>query len=324
MPDNLLTVDLGGTRIRFAQFTSSNCLIEGSLVKFLNSDFSSISDAFQRYIETMKSLSLSFSCSNCVLAVAAPIEGDEVRLTNFSWSFSCKKLQDEFGFHQLQVVNDFAVLGQVLPYLEESHLHLIGNTDAKRDINLPMVVLGSGTGVGVASCIKNKSGWSVISTEGGHLEFAPQDEEDIEIFLAAKKRMATVSYENLLCGKGVELLDSLIAEINGRGKSTRTAAEIQAQAKNSEQAALATIARFWKLCGNFAGQVALVAGARGGVFITGGVADQLLEWVNDSDFRLAFENKGVMSSYNRSIQSAVITHPYPALAGCAALFMNKN
>ncbi len=251
------------------------------------------------------------------LAVAGPVAGDEFRFTNNPWAFSQKALREHLGVRRLLLVNDFEALALALPSLAGSDLHPLGRRIPPAAGRLPLAVLGPGTGLGVAALVPHAHGWTALPGEGGHLGFAPQDDLEREIDRVLRRAVPRVSNETILCGAGLVALYRALAAIEGRtGVPDIVAADIAQLALAGTQAlALRAVDVFCAVLGAVAGDVALLTGARGGVFIGGGIAPRLLPLLEASRFRMRFEDKGVQRDYAGAIATSVIVAPVPALAG---------
>ncbi len=306
-----LVADIGGTNARFA-------LVQGGEIQQLRvlsaDDFPLFHDALDDYLKGLPS-SLPRPQMAC-LAVAAPLLGDQICLTNRGWSFSKRGLQRQFHFQQLEVINDFHALVMALPFLTSADVQLLGGPSPGQDHGAKLV-LGPGTGLGVASLVPHGSSWVPLPGEGGHASFAPGSKLECELLSVLRARWGRVSYETILSGPGLANLWQALLDLGQPGQP-RSAAQITAAAQAGESAARDCLATFAGILGSYAGDLALICGARGGVYIGGGIAPRILPFLQASSFRQRFEEKAPMERFVHGIPTYVITAGTPALTGAAA------
>lgn len=319
-----LVADIGGTNARFALIDLSRPQIELMHVQHLpTADFASLQHAAQAYLQQ-----IGQRPRQACLAVASPVQGDEVRLTNRAWSFSQAELRAVLELDALRVLNDFGAVATAVPYLNE-HDRSTLHGDPAAPLRGPVSVLGPGTGLGVALLIGDEHHWQVVETEGGHVSFAPLGEEEhcIERWMSA--RFGRTSHERLLCGLGLSHIHAALSgEEAGRplGKShpLRDPAEIVAAALDGHDLlARRTLARFCAVLGSVAGDAALIHGARS-VMIAGGIVPRFIPFLRSSGFRERFLAKGRFAAYLESVAIHVITHPNPGLLGAAVALQQIN
>jgi glucokinase len=251
-----------------------------------------------------------------VLALAAPVNGDEsdeIRLTNRDWCVRLPALSARFGLSSIHAVNDFEALAWAVPSLNESDLQPIG--EAKSFPHGVKLVVGPGTGLGVAALVQVGSGWQVIASEGGHCSFGPAFADEEPVFRRLAEQKTPLSAECILSGAGLARLH--IAMHPGTMKLKPEMIMMQARAGNRE--ARATTALFVRLLGRFAGDMAMVFKATGGVYIAGGVATGLGSLFDARLFRAAFERHPPYERLLKEIPSALITCAAPGLIGCIAV-----
>jgi glucokinase len=181
----------------------------------------------------------------------------------------------------------------------------------------PMVALGAGTGFGVAALARSERGDVPIATEGGHAAFAPTDEIEAAVWRALQARYGRVSIERLLSGQGLYDLYCALAEQGGLAVALPNEAAVTTEGMVGDPLASATLDRFVGMLGSVAGDLALTFGARGGVFVSGGIAPRIAEKLATGSFRARFEDKGRLAEYVKSIPTYLVLHPYPAIVGCA-------
>ena len=255
---------------------------------------------------------------HAALAVANPINGDYVRMTNRAWEFSTDAVRRELGLHTLLIVNDFTALAMALPGLKPDDLMQVGPGTA--GANAVVGVLGPGTGLGVSAVIPTVDGFVTLGSEGGHMNFAPADEREFAILQYAWREWPHVSNERLISGPGMEIIYRALAQRNGVKAAPRTSPDIIAGAlEERDPLCLEVLDCFSGMLGVAAANLAVTLGAFGGIFIGGGIVPRMGEWFAKSSFRARFEAKGRFSDYLSSIPTYVITTPHPALRGVATI-----
>jgi len=252
------------------------------------------------------------------LAVATAVTGDRIEFTNSPWSFSRRALQATLALQQLCVLNDFEALALALPHLTADQLrHHAGPVPDRHGAR---AVIGPGTGLGVGGALPTPRGWMAIPGEGGHATIAPGNDEEDQILRIVRRRFEHVSAERLLSGIGLPVLHAATAELHGAPTpgDDWTAPAILEQGLAGDAVARHTLELFCGLLGSFAGNVALTLGARGGVYIGGGIVPRLGDFFFNSSFRARFEAKGRLTPYVAGIPTAVIVDTLAALTGAAA------
>ena len=244
---------------------------------------------------------------------AGPVNGDEISLTNRAWSFRLSELRDRFGFAQVRAINDFEALAWALLGLAPTDTRPLGRHSEER--RGAKVVLGPGTGLGVAALVPAGNGWQAVASEGGHMSFGPASDDEEPIFARLRAECGPVSAETVLCGRGLGRLHLALHP----GAQRLTSEEIIAQAQAGDAAALATTVLFTRLLGRFAGDVAVTFKAIAGVYITGGVATGLAAVLDEAVFRAAFEAHPPYQKTLAATPTRLLTCTEPGLLGCAAL-----
>ncbi|MFU8765140.1 MAG: glucokinase, partial [Haliea sp.] len=260
--------------------------------------------------------------SRAAIAVACPVTGDEIRLTNRSWSFSRRDLQAELGFDEMLVINDFGAAARSIPALYDDE-KMILHHGVHQEPRAPISVIGPGTGMGVALITQlEPDNWHVIETEGGHVSYAPQGTEEQMIHDWLMARHGRVSVERVLSGNG---LGRIHAALSGRDPSRIQTpndsfllpADIVARALAGEDvASRRALARFCAVLGSFAGDCALIHGART-VAIAGGIAPRVASFLRASAFLERFLDKGRFAAWLETVRVVLVTHPEPGLLGAA-------
>ena len=308
-----LVADIGGTRLRAALSDAGSPPY--AIAELACADYPGPAEALLDYLAAQAARPVA-AC----LAVAGPVAGDEFRFTNNAWAFSIEELRRKLGLERLLLKNDFEALALALPSLAGNDLHPLGLATQPPSGRLTLAVVGPGTGLGVASLVPHAGAWIAQPGEGGHIGFAPQDDLEREVERVFRRNKPRVTNEDILSGAGLAALYQALGEIEGRPAATElTPAEVSRRALAGEDALAArTIDVFCAVLGAVAGDVALLTGARGGVFVGGGIAPRILPLLKRSRFRQRFEDKGVQRGYMRAIGTAVIVARTPALAGAVA------
>jgi glucokinase len=306
-----LVADIGGTNARFALADIGQGMPRLFRQETLpTADYASLPHAAEAYLAKhgMKPLMASF-------AVACPVNGDEIRLTNRAWAFSQRELQASLGLEHQLVINDFGAAAMaVLAIGDGDRVILHGTAESQR--RGPITVIGPGTGLGVALIVgDDRRGWQVVETEGGHVSFAPQVEEEQRIAdWVAARHHGRCSNERLLSGLGLSYIDAVLAERD----ALRDPADIVAAAlAGHDVAARRSLARFCSIFGSVVGDAALIHGAKT-VAIAGGIIPRFIPYLRASAFRERFLAKGRFASYLESVSMHVISHQSPGLIGAAA------
>ncbi len=312
-----LLADVGGTNARFALETGPGRI--GSVKVLPCADYATLAAALQAYLRLPEVVAAGAApVRQAAVAIANPVDGDLLRMTNHHWSFSIEALRRECGFEHFVVVNDFTALARALPHLAQADKRQVGPGAARPGAALGLI--GAGTGLGVSGLIPARGGWTALRSEGGHVSFAPVDETEIAILRFAWREFAHVSAERLLSGDGLELIHRALAERAGGPAEPLAAAEITRRALAGESALCdAVIEAFCSMLGGMAGNVAVTLGALGGVYIGGGIVPRLGERFERSCFRARFEQKGRFAEYLSQVPTFVITAQYPAFLGASAI-----
>ncbi len=295
--------DIGGTNARFAlrEAGRSSPVIVLPVAGFPTAEAA--------LTEALRLLKPGGEVTRTVLAVAGPVVEGRARLTNGDWVFDPADLDARLGLGEVRVVNDFIALAHALPALEAADLAPIGGGSPVK--GAPLLVLGPGTGLGAAGYVP---GAGAVATEGGHITLAPSTAEQAAVLTRIGPR---VSAEEVLSGPGLERLHAAMT-------GERLEAEaIVAAAGGGEAKARAAVAMFLDLLAGYAGDMALAWGARGGVFLGGGVLSHLAPFIDTVAFRARFEAKPPMQPYLANIPLARITHPAPAFVGLAGLAQSE-
>ena len=315
-----LVGDIGGTNARFGLVDLSGdpfAVVDAE--SFVGRDFPRPGDAIRAYLDKR---GLSARLAGAVMAVAGPVQNNEIRFTNSQWTLSGADLRG-MGFGRAQLVNDYAALAMAAPLLTGADLFTLG-PDLPAHPRQNLAVLGPGTGFGVAALAQDELGSATVTTEGGHISFAPCDAVEIEILRVLMRRYPRVSIERILCGRGLSELHQTLQLIEGKVGPSIAQEVITSNALAGDPECLATILRFCAILGAVAGDMALVYGARGGVFVAGGIPPLFIDILAASDFRKRFEAKGRFADYMASIPTRVIMRRHAALLGAARVLEVLN
>lgn len=298
-----LVADIGGTTCRFAVVGADGR--PDRVIRFPNRDEPDIATAIARY-----TAEAGVRPSAGVLAIAAPVDGDEIALTNCAWRFRLSALRSQLGFSHLFAINDFAAVAWSLVGLSASEVSPIGPVrECRTGVK---VACGPGTGLGIAALIPDNGSWRVLDSEGGHVLFGPASDEEELVFRRLRASGSVGSAEALLSGPGlVRLHHALNPET-----SPLTSEEIIVRARAGDAPTRATVTLFVRLLGRFAGDVALVFKAAG-VYLAGGVGEGIASLIDANDFRRAFEAHRPYERLLAAIPTFVITERTPGLIGCA-------
>lgn len=310
-----IVADIGGTNARFALVTGktqNNFLIDHIHVLSAR-EYPSCAAALRAYLEKIGGMKPLSAC----LAIAGPVVGDLVRMTNLSWEFSCVAMAKEFGFQHFVAMNDFAAVAAACGELTDEHLVTVKLGTEER--NATKAVFGPGTGLGVAGLVNHGGRWQPVPCEGGHVNIAPATAFEADVIKAAISQHGHVSAEMFLSGPGLVNLYKAICAVRGQQPGEVTPAAITSAALSGGDALMTqTLSTFCSLLGSFAGNLALTYGAKGGVYMAGGILPRFSDYLILSDFNQRFASKGVMSHYVESIPAKLIVHPETAFVGAAA------
>ena len=313
MVERGLIGDIGATNSRLALVEADGSLAQ---IRVLATDeFAGLAEMIEAYFS---SKARAERPPRAVLAVASPVTGDEVSFTNVPWTFSIDGLRERLGFERLDVINDFVANALAVPHLAPSgYMQIGGGAPVKA---APVAVLGPGSGLGVSALVFDRGGAVPIQGEGGHVTMAPADAQEAQVLDWMRKRFDHVSAERVLSGPGLVNLYAALCELRGERQEQFTAAQItDAHVDEGHPRAREATDMFCAMLGTVAGNLALTFGARGGVYIAGGIVPRLGARFADSAFRARFEAKGRFQHYLAAIPTYVITHPFPALVGAAGL-----
>lgn len=304
--------DIGGTNARWAWQPAPEAPLQD--VSVLPCDASaSLQESAFRYLAARG----TEQPRTAAIGIATAVTGDEVRFTNNAWAFSIQGFKRALGLEHCLVINDFTALAMSLPALAPSDLQAVGSGTAVA--GSPMALIGPGTGLGVSGLVSQGIGkWSALSGEGGHATVAPADDYESDLLAVLRQRFDHVSAERVLSGNGLINLYNAVCDLEGEVASPVEAADVtdRALARSDAQCERA-VQLFASFLGNVAGNLALTLGARGGVYLGGGIVPRLGQAFDAQLFRQRFEEKGRFQDYLRPVPTWIITAQTPALIGAS-------
>lgn len=307
-----LLADIGGTYARFAVEVQKGELLHSR--SLLCADYPDFYSAVRAYLDSLPGLKIE----HAAVAIANPVDGDAVSMTNYHWHFSIEDMRQQLGLDTLLIVNDFTALAMAVPRLGGQDVQKIGEGEARKQSVIG--VLGPGSGLGVSGLIPSGDGWISLGSEGGHTSFAPRDEREIAVLRYVWKQFDHVSFERLVSGPGLELIHRALQERAQLPVTQLSAPEItQAALDVSDAICGEALDVFCALLGTAAANLAVTLGATGGIYIGGGIVPRLGEYFEHSSFRSRFEEKGRFSRYVAAIPTYVITAEHATLIGASAI-----
>jgi glucokinase len=317
----ILCGDIGGTNTRLMVAEVDGMHISTILQKQYSSHvfgcFEDVLDIFLREVEVVP--------ESACFAVAAPVKGSEAQMTNLSWNLNVSTLESIYGFSQISLINDFSALAYGVPVLDESQFKII--QQGEFDSEAPRIVMGAGTGLGLAQSICHHGTWQVLPSQGGHNAFSPCNVLQCDILEYLLNCQDYVSNEDLLSGKGLVSLYQFYAQRSGQSESARVrlilalddpAAEIsQSGIRGDDELATQALTQFIEIYGAVAGDAALYTLAFGGVFLGGGIAPKIDKQLCTDTFVGSFSKKGKMSKLMSKFPVRIIMNEQVGLLGAA-------
>lgn len=308
----VLIGDIGGTNARFAILVDANAEPK-EFPTVQTASFATIDEAIQTAILDKTAI----RPLSAVLAVAGPVDGDEIELTNCNWVVKPRQMFETLGLQDVTVLNDFEAQALAVVALGPEHMERIGGGEGEQAAS--RVVLGPGTGLGVAGLVHARHIWIPVPGEGGHVDMGPRSARDFAVFPHIERIEGRISGEQMLCGRGLVNLYRAVAAADGKPATFTTPAEITSAALAQADAVAQEALDIFVTClGRLAGDLALIFMSRGGVFLTGGIAQKIVPALKSGLFRAAFEDKAPHNALLRAMPVYVITHPLAAVAGLAA------
>jgi glucokinase len=303
--------DIGGTNARFAIAQGGKY---AQLRHVENEHYPSLHDALADYLKALPEAERANLAG--ALAIAGPVLGDRISLTNKAWSFSVEELKRSLHLTALTVVNDFAANAYAIPHLTSRQKFAIGPVIENAHGNIGVV--GPGTGLGMSSLIPHGDGWTLVAGEGGHATLPASTEEEFAIIQMLRKRWSHVSAERVLSGAGLVNLYEALCALRGIEPLMLSPADVTRRAMDkSDENCVRAFDHFCDFLGGVAGDLALTISAFGGVYIAGGILLRFKEAFAASAFRQRFESKGRFASMLAKMPTWLILEESPGLIGLA-------
>jgi glucokinase len=311
-PFPILIGDIGGTNARFCLLDEGASSL-GDVTIVQTADYETIDDAIADAVLSKAARKPRAT----ILAVAGPINGDEIPLTNCPWVVRPKDLLANLGFEDVMVINDFEAQALAVATLDGDNQVQIGRGTQKEGHS--RVVLGPGTGLGVAGLVHARGVWIPVPGEGGHVDLGPRSARDLQVFPYIERIEGRISAEQILCGRGLLSLYRAICVADGVApKHAKPAAVSEHGLSGEDKQAEEAVNLFAIYLGRVAGDMAVVFNAKGGVYLGGGIPQKILAALQRPQFRAAFEDKAPHGEMMAGIPTFVVTHPLAALAGLSA------
>jgi glucokinase len=309
----ILIGDIGGTNARFAVIDDVEAEVR-QLPTAHTRDHKTLEDAIEKVVIDGSGT----RPRSAILAAAGPVSGDFVDLTNSDWNVEPKTIIKRFGIGDVILLNDFEAQSLALPALGKHDLDPIG--DGRRLETRAKVVVGPGTGLGAGALIHASNAWIPVPGEGGHIDLAPMSARDFAIWPHLEKTNGRVSGETLISGGGIVRLYRGICASDGVAPVFADPADITGAGLSGEnEQAVETLALFSTYLGRFAGDLALVFMAWGGVYLGGGIATKIAPALKSGAFREAFVDKAPHRKLLEEMATAIVTNTNSALVGIAAM-----
>ncbi|MCP1674887.1 glucokinase [Natronocella acetinitrilica] len=309
-----LLADIGGTNARFAIQQATGGAPEQQRV-LACADHATLTEAVEAYLITTDGP----RPKQAAMAIATPVTGDHVRMTNHHWSFSIEQTRRALHLAELHLLNDFTAQALAVPHLAAADkTPLGGDTPAP---GCAIAVLGPGTGLGVSGLLPAADGWIPLQGEGGHVSFSPATDLEIELLRTLRQNHDHVSAERVVSGMGIANIHGALVQIHGQAGDSLSAPVIVERARQGDcELCLLTLRTFAGILGNVTGNLVLTLGARGGFYICGGIVPRLGALFDRDLFRQRFEAHGRFSDYLAPIPGTLVTAAQPALMGLARGF----
>jgi glucokinase len=300
--DTWLIADVGGTSSRCAIYRLTERRYD-ELRVFHNDDFPDLEGLLAGYLSAFEPRP-----AGGAVAIAAPVSGDDVRMTNREWHFDRAEVGRQLGLSPFYVINDFHAVAYALPEIRQRDLVEVGTSREYRDGT--RATLGPGTGLGVGAWIQDGNGGAAMFGEGGHVTLSGRDPGEDGIIARLREQYGHCSAERVLSGPGIVALHNAM---HGEMKTSReiTSGTVDPKCR-------ATMEQFFRFLGSVAGDLAMTTGATGGVYIAGGIVPDHIEQIRASTFRQRFEDKNRYRGYMQAIPTYVVTDPTPGLTGLGA------
>jgi glucokinase len=315
-----LIADIGGTNARFALLRGAQTSAERVLAC---ADFPDIVAAAEHYLASAGAAAPGERPLHAAMAIAGPVTGDLIRMTNHVWQFSAAGTRRQLGLERLIFMNDFTALALAIRHLPAEELRPIGV--GRPVAGAPIALMGPGTGLGVSGLIPAGNQWVPLQGEGGHVTLSVMTERELAILGVLRREWSHVSAERVLSGPGLVSLYQAVSTLEKVTPEPLTPAQITQRALGgSDRVCLEVVSTFCALLGTLAGNLVLTLGALGGVYIGGGIVPQLGQLFVNSRFRDRFEDKGRYASFLAEVPAYVINTRLPAFIGLARSFVDPG
>jgi len=318
----IVAADIGGTHARFAiaEIPPEGKPVLGEIVTLQTSSFASLETAWEEFARVAG----REIPKQAAIAIAGPVTGETVRMTNNSWVIHTGRLDQQLGLDAVIVINDFAAVAHAVANAGPDQFEYLAGPDGPLPGTGTVSVIGPGTGLGVAHFHRYPGGYHVQATEGGHVDFAPVDNVGDAILQRLRKRHRRVSVERVVSGPGIVEIHAALAALEGRAVQEFGDREIwDSGLAGSDYLAAAAVEHFCLALGSVAGDFALAHGS-GGVVIAGGLGYRIRETLIQSGFAERFRFKGRYEQMMGGLPVKLITHPQPGLFGAAAAFAQEH
>ncbi|MBV8543763.1 MAG: glucokinase [Acidobacteria bacterium] len=307
--------DIGGTKVLLQLVDASQA---GRTViaeqRYESKAYATFDAMLDEFVSEHAPASIDAAC----FAVAGPVFADRAEVTNLTWKIDALALVKQFSIGRVSLINDFYAVALGVPILAAADFIVL---NAGKRVNFaPIAILGAGTGLGEANLVHDGMKWNVVPSEGGHADFAPQDEEQTQLFLNLHPKYGHVSWERLLSGMGLVNIHNFLSG-HDRPYDETLPMEIAKALAEGDPTAARTFAIFVDIYGAEAGNMALRLLARGGVYLAGGVAAKNVDRFTDGKFMAAFLRKGRFQNILAAIPVNLITNPKVGLLGAAEMAM---
>ena len=317
----IVSVDIGGTHARFAfaKVAEGRVATLGAAITLKTAEHASLQTAWEAFgAQAGRPLPRA-----AAIAVACPIAGDMLKLTNNPWIIRPASIGAQLGVETHVLINDFGAVGHAVASLDPAHFTSVCGPERTLGADEVITIVGPGTGLGVAQIVRRGGHIQIIETEGGHIDFAPLDTLEDAILARLRQRYRRVSVERILSGPGLTEIYQGLAAIEGRAVSTLDDKALWTLALDgSDNLAVAALDRFCLCLGSVVGDMALAQGGTA-VVIAGGLGQRLARHLPGSGFVQRFAAKGRFEARMAAIPVKLVTHPQPGLYGAAAAYARE-
>ncbi len=326
-----LAADVGGTHARIGLVVRSSGGAQPVQVlhyhRYICADWPGLAAMLQDFVAQLGDTAHAPAqgrIRHCAVACAGYVLDDAIINENLPWPVSIGEIRGGLGIQRLAVINDFEAVAYASQFIAVDETRAIIDA-AQPAAPGPVLVLGPGTGLGAAVLFPGQPRAQVLATEAGQISLAPGNEREIEILRLLRRERAHVSFEDALSGPGLLKLYRALSTLRGSDLRQQTPAEVTGAAlAGSDAAAVETLQVFCGLLGSFVGDLALIYGARGGVYLAGGILPQIHSFLQTSAFAERYFNKGVMRAYLQQIPVRLIEHGQLGVVGAAAWFLDQE